>query len=100
MHKLVGDILKADDLEPRDFEDLMDAINRKRRALALKQAASLKTGDKVLLRNLKPKYLSGLLATVIVSMPGEKIRVRIDEGQNTGRYARELTVPMTCLEAL
>jgi len=59
--------------------------------------ATLKAGDKVILKNLSPKYINGLTAKV-VEKRRSKIAVLIDEGQHTGRFGRHVTCPASCLE--
>lgn len=60
-------------------------------------AATLSKGDQVVTKGLSPKYLNGLVCTVI-RIDGSKILV--DSGFPQGRYGQELLVPASCLEAV
>lgn len=84
---------------------LFDAGNRRAKTIrentAAANAANLKPGDKVRTKGLKPKYLSGLEATV-KRMNGSKVDIEVDEKHQfeTGRYSRNFTVPASALEAI
>lgn len=84
---------------------LFDAGNRRAKTIRANQAAAnaatLKPGSKVRTKNLSPKYLNGLPATV-TRVDGPKISIEIDEDHQfeTGRYSRNFTVPASALEAI
>lgn len=77
---------------------LNDAL-KKRHAVVLAEqtatvAATVDEGDKVLLTNIKPKYLNGAVATV-VKVNQTRAVVVLDEPVR--KYTGEMTVPLCCL---
>ena len=56
-----------------------------------------KVGDRVKITGVSPKYLNGNGG--VITEIGDKFTVKLDEDAYTGRYARTLNVPGTCLEA-
>lgn len=63
-----------------ELDAIVNAVERRRTLLAKRKAATIKPGDTIRLSNCRPKYLSGLAATVVrtddthvwVTFPQEK----------------------------
>jgi len=68
-----------------------------RREEGLKTVGKLKRGDRVVTKNLRPKYMNGLMAKV-VSINGEKVLIEIEPDQYTGRYMKRSPVAGNCVE--
>jgi len=77
---------------------MQNAINSRREMIrsseARRNAMSIKVGDRVVLKGLRPKYLNGLSAEVVTV--GTKMNVRLD--RPVGKYGRNITeVPANCV---
>ena len=56
---------------------------------------TLKKGDTVVFKSIKPKYLIGVQAEVLEVLPGDKARV--DMGRPIRRYGRIVTAPFSTM---
>lgn len=95
VHEISKAILEDKSMTFDDVDLLFDVLRTKQRRIG--NAVRLRIGDRVMLRNIKPKYLSGQLATV-KGGSGNKIEVELD--QQVGRYGRKVRVARTCLEKI
>lgn len=93
VHDIGKAILDDKTMTYDDVELLMSVLAQKRKRIA--NANPLRRGDRVRLRNIKPKYLDGAQGT-ITGQQGTKILVTLDE--QLGRFAQEIRVPRTALE--
>lgn len=85
---------------------IVEAINARRKVI--RQAATLVNkvvlvpGTRVKLKGLSPKYLNGL--TGVIREGGSRrtkdLPVLLDEGQYTGRYGRNISIPASALERI
>lgn len=73
------------------LQERSDHLRDRRAANVL---ASLSTGDRVKIQNLKPKYIVGYSGTV-ESIDGDKVTV--DLGRQVRRYGPIVIVPASCL---
>ncbi|OEJ20910.1 hypothetical protein [Streptomyces subrutilus] len=75
----------VNDADAEDIDRIIEAVNTRRSTLRQRAeaiaAASVKTGARVELHNLTPKYLNGLTGTVTKVDRGRKVRatVKLDE---------------------
>jgi hypothetical protein len=79
---------------------LIEALNRRRRAVSAIRAGELEPGDRIRLNGLRPKYLNGLVGTVQYRVANGKVSVKLDEDQDTGRYGHVITCPGSSLVKL
>jgi hypothetical protein len=82
-----------------DCSYLLGLLVEKKRLIARRASAGLKVGDRVRLKNIKPKYLDGAPGT-ITARNGTKFTVMIDPHYNTRRYAHECRVPLGAVQAM
>ena len=88
-----------------DIKSLYNALNARQDVIATMRAnemrATLKIGDKIVLRNISPKYLSGYRGS-ITGFDGKLFTVDLDTPQTHIRKYRTkgLKVHASCLEAL
>ena len=81
----------------------MDGIAARRFAIKTKESdntiASLSVGDRVVVTNIRPKYLEGVIATV-VELPkrGKKVIVRLEETRRQWAAGTESKIPASCLQ--
>jgi hypothetical protein len=95
VHDIAKAILEDKAMTFDDVDLLMSVLQTKRKRISAAQP--LKTGDRVRLRNIKPKYLDGAEG-MVMGRANTKIKVRLD--QQLGRYGQELKVPRTALEKI
>ena len=91
-----------DDILGGKYDDQLDRIREtcemRRREVAYQSAATLRPGDKVMLKSIRPKYLQGTICTV-VGFAHSKIRVRMPDDYGLGRYrGLEVRVPQTTVQ--
>lgn len=94
-HDIAKAILDDKTMTFDDVEHLFDVLRAKQQRIA--RAQKLRVGDRVVLRSIKPKYLTGQPATIRGSV-GPKIEVELDAP--IGRYGRKIMVVRTCLEKI
>lgn len=82
-----------------DFDLIISAIKDRRAILSKIKKAEYSVGDRVVLTNLRPKYLQGAFAT-ITSKNAKGFLIEIDAGFNTRRYSHILNVNPSMVEAL
>jgi hypothetical protein len=84
-----------------ELGSLSDAIHERKKLKRSQETATamatIRVGDVVVLKNLRPKYINGLKGKV-VSKARSKISVRLNDGQNTGRFGQSVTCPASCLD--
>ena len=93
VHDISKEILEDKYMTFDDIEVLMQVLSVKRKRIAAAQP--LCVGDRIRLRNIKPKYLEGAMGTIL-GQANTKVKVRLDEQH--GRFAQEVRVPRTALE--
>ena len=95
VHDISKAILDDQTMTLDDVDLLLDVLKTKQRRIV--KATPLKVGDRVRLRNIKPKYLEGAEGRIAGSR-NTKILVIMDE--KLGRYGQELRVPRTAIEKI
>jgi hypothetical protein len=97
--EFIGDIIGG--IHDHQLDEILDACYQRKKltrdqntAMAM---ATIKVGDVVVLKNLRPKYINGLKGKV-VEKKRTKISVELHTGQDTGRFGRRVTCPASCLE--
>ena len=93
VHDIAKAILEDKTMTYDDVDLLLSVLRTKQNRIANSQP--LRMGDRVRLRNIKPKYLDGAEGR-ISGKRGTKILVMMDEKH--GRYAQEIRVPRTAIE--
>src|SRR4051812_25512468 len=78
-----------------DLRMIETAIESRRSALDALTAASLRPGDRVRTRDVRPRYMCGITGTV-ESVDGKKVLV--DHGRPIGRYGQHVTYSVSLLE--
>lgn len=103
MVRLIMNSASEDDIRVLG-DALRSAIRLQQQSRALEARAQIIPGTtKVALRNIKPKYMNGLVGT-ITSVEGNKVHVLLDSAPpvvpGRKRWSQQLTVPLSCLVIL
>jgi hypothetical protein len=98
VHDLNKEIL-ASDLDYDDVEMIYKTLDLKKKRIARKIAGTLEIGDRIILVNVRPKYLSGLQG-VIREFGPNRIEVMLDRKPQGNRYGQILGVKPTMVEKL
>jgi hypothetical protein len=78
---------------------IRDAVRQRERAVGEIVRLLIKPGTRVRLKNLSPKYLNGLEATVSTRpQRGKRIPVELDE--SIPRFGKTLNPPSQCIEVV
>jgi len=81
------------------LEEIIDVINDRKKAYSRVSISSLENGDKVMIQNIRPKYLSGCTADFVKVEKGKAVII-IDDTFKARRYAgQEVTVGFTSVKA-
>lgn len=80
----------------RHLDQLAEMIHARRNYTLSLEAAQLSVGDTVALRNIKPKYMTGMRGTIL-NRVGTKFEIELDNMPPRGRYGRRIIVPATTL---
>lgn len=91
--------IETADATEDDCSYLLGLLVEKKGLIARRASAHLKIGDRVRLKNIKPKYLDGAPGT-ITARNGTKFMVQIDPHYNTRRYSHACRVPLTAVAPL
>lgn len=87
-------------LNDEELDTLAHLVVNRQRALRRLRAMDIRIGDKVQLANVKPKYLTGTLATVTNRRNG-KLTATLDDNVDPRalrRFGRTVTGPATIFE--
>lgn len=94
-HEFAKAILEDKGMTFDDVDLLVEVLRKKRERISRQQ--KLKVGDRIVLRNIKPKYMTGQPATITGQANG-KIEILLDAP--VGRFGRKLLVHRTCIEVI
>jgi len=89
----------ASELTMDDIEMLALHIQEVRQKIARREYLGMEVGDRVHIRNIKPKYLTGMTGTLL-RKTGGKLEIEIDARYDTRRYGHKVTVPAACVERM
>jgi len=63
-----------------ELDTIMDRARDRRREIAMENSASARVGMKVTFRNLSPRYLNGLVGTIIaINSTGSRGTIKLDD---------------------
>lgn len=82
-----------------DIDEVLEFLRARKQYLSDKAASALRPGDRVVIRNIKPRYLNGMVGHVRGRMAG-KIEVELDQQPRGDRFGKVLIFPASCVEAL
>lgn len=84
-----------------DMELISQVVTRRKQAVSMMGARELANtvaiGDKLAIKNSKPKYLNGRVG-IVKDTKGDKIL--LDMGGPIGKFRGMIWVPLTCLERM
>lgn len=85
---------------------IFDAANARGRTIRANAArinvATIKVGDRVRTKNLKPKYLNDNVGTVVPSIAGltRPTDIRVEFPLSIGRYGKVINIPASSLDVV
>lgn len=94
------------ELDERDLEQASNIVwtflNDAREARAREVKRELSPGTRVRVRNIRPKYLNGMIGTVVHFPEGQRVAIKWDYPGQAGRYGYgdSIKVDLTCIEVL
>lgn len=84
-----------------ELPDISAAVMARKKSIAVAASMSIRVGDRVELNErISPKYLRGLVGSVVSKEGTSTARVQLDAGQYTGRYSKSLKVPTEVLDKI
>lgn len=102
MHRIQEALRGASEEQLQQINALViQQLNLARVQRAQRMRKQLKVGDRVILTGLKPKYLNGLVGTIIATPEGQRVKAMhcwVELDQRVGRYSDTVQAPFSALK--
>ena len=97
---IVTDIISG--VHDSELDSIREAVNQRQKLTQAAHAAvtmtSISVGDKIVFKDIRPKYMIGKIATVTAKRR-TKLEVKLDGDQPVGRFGTStVVVPASCVE--
>ena len=98
--KAIRKAIRNSDLTLEDLDQIAHTLGLKRRGVESAFARSLEVGDRIVLFNVRPKYMAGHEGIVVKRVSAAKIEVDLDQAPNSKRYGKKLVVPASAVRRI